>query len=212
MTEKGEFINADHLLMLLSQDVLSRHSDETLVFTVSNSQALFNLVESWCGKPVMCKVGHSYVEDAMSEHKAILGGEQSGHFFLPENYYAYDDALVTACRILKIISDSDVPVSSLFESFSKTYAIPEIRPYCPDDRKFVILDKIIEYFKNQHPNTTMDGIRMDFGNGGWCGIRVSNTSPRISVIMEAESEAHLQAIHDEVMKHLKSYPEIDWNK
>lgn len=212
VTEKGEFINSDHLLMLLSQDVLSRNPGETLVFTVSNSQALFDLTKSWGGNPVMCKVGHSFVEDAMSKHKAILGGEQSGHFFLPEDYYAYDDALVTACRILKIVADADTPVSSLFEAFPKTYAIPEIRPYCPDDRKFGILDKIVEHFKDQYPNTTMDGIRMDFGKGGWCGIRVSNTSPRISVIMEAESETHLQEIQNVIMGHLKSYSEIDWNK
>lgn len=198
--------------MLLSQDVLSRHPDETIVFTVANSQALFNIVKSWGGKPVMCKVGHSFVEASMSEHKAILGGEQSGHFFLPEDYYPYDDALITACRILKIVSDSGTPVSTLFKAFPKTFVIPEIRPYCPDEQKFEILGKIVGYFKDKYPNTTMDGIRMDFGNGGWCGIRVSNTSPRISVIMEAESEAHLEEIKKEIMGHLKSYSEIDWVK
>lgn len=212
VTEKGEFINSDHLLMLLSRDVLSRHPGGTLVFTVSNSQALFDLVESWGGQPVMCKVGHSFVEDAMISHHAILGGEQSGHFFLPENYYAYDDALVTACRILKIVSDADQPVSGLLAGFPRTYAIPEIRPYCPDEKKFEILDLIVGYFKNQYPNTTMDGIRMDFGRGGWCGIRVSNTSPRISVIMEAESMDHLGEIETIIMEHLKSYPEIDWSR
>ncbi len=212
VTEKGEFINSDHLLMLLSQDVLSRYPGETLVFTVSNSQALFDLVKSWGGNPVMCKVGHSFVEDAMTQHEAILGGEQSGHFFLPEDYYAYDDALVTGCRILKIVSDAKKPVSELFADFPMTYAIPEIRPYCPDDQKFEILGKIVDHFKEKYPNTTMDGIRMDFGKGGWCGIRVSNTSPRISIIMEAESEVHLKEIEALIMEHLKSYPEIDWDK
>jgi len=212
VTEKGEFVNADHLLMLLSQDVLSRHPGGTLVFTVSNSQALFNLIESSGGKPVMCEVGHSYVEASMTKNRAILGGEQSGHFFLPEDYYPFDDALVTSCRILKIASDTDAPVSSLFESFPQTFAIPEIRPYCPDDRKFEILEQIIDHFKDQYPNTTMDGIRMDFGNGGWCGVRVSNTSPRISIIMEAESEIHLASINGIIMEHLKGYPELDWSR
>lgn len=212
ITEKGIFVNSDHLLMLLSQDVLSRHPGGTLVFTVSNSQALFDQVESWGGKAVMCKVGHSFVEDAMNQNQAILGGEQSGHFFLPEDYYAYDDALVTACRILKIVGDRGKPVSSLLEDFPKTYAIPEIRPYCPDERKFELLDEVVAHFKDKYPNTTMDGIRIDFGHGGWCGIRVSNTSPRISIIMEAESEDHLKRIEEEIMAHLKNYPEIDWNK
>lgn len=212
VSEKGEFITSDHLAMLLCRDVLSRHPKGTLVFTVANSQALFNAIESWGGKPVMCKVGHSFVEDAMSKSKAVLGGEQSGHFFLPEDYYAYDDALVTASRILKIVSDESTPVSELFEAFPHTYAIPEMRPYCPDDRKFEVLRQVIDYFKDKYPNTTMDGIRMDFGQGGWCGIRVSNTSPRVSVIMEAESEDHLKQIKDIIMGHLKNYPEVDWNR
>ena len=212
VSETGQFIPSDRLLMLLSRDALSRHPGGTLVFTVSTSQALFDQVKAWGGQPVMCPVGHSFVDDAMRENNAILGGEQSGHFFLPEDYYPYDDALVTACRILKIVSDAGKPVSTLFDAFPKTFAIPEIRPYCPDEKKFGILDKIVAHFQAKYHNSTMDGIRIDFGRGGWCGIRVSNTSPRLSIIMEAESEAHLNDIKEEVMGHLRNYPEIDWNR
>lgn len=212
VTEKAEFINSDHLSMLLAKDILTRHPKGTFVFTVASSQALFDFVQAEGGKPVMCKVGHSFVEDAMSRSKAVMGGEQSGHFFLPESYFPYDDALVTACRVLKIASDSNKPISGLFTDFPKTYSIPEIRPYCPDDRKFQVLSGIVNFFKDKYPNTTMDGIRMDFGHGGWCGIRVSNTSPRISVIMEAESPSGLKMIEAVIMGHLKKYPEIDWKR
>ncbi len=212
ITEKGEFVNADKVLMLLSKDVLSRHNGRSIVFTVSNSQSLFNLVEEWGGKPVMCEVGHSYVEDAMTKHDAILGGEQSGHFFLPEDYFQYDDALITSCRILMILSESDGKISELFEQFPKTYDQPEMRPFCPDEKKFEILEQVKEYFKDKYPNITIDGIRLDFGNGGWAGIRVSNTSPRISITMEAQTAEHLKEIKGIVLGHLKSYEEIDWNK
>ncbi|MCK5607295.1 phosphomannomutase/phosphoglucomutase [Candidatus Pacearchaeota archaeon] len=210
VTEKGEFIDADKTLMLLTKDVLSRHPGGSLVYTVSNSQVLFDLTEEWGGKPYMCKVGHSYVEDAMNEHKAILGGEQSGHFFLPENYYPYDDALVTACRLIKIASDSDGKVSELFEEFPKTFAEPEIRPKCPDDVKFDIIQRVTDHFKDDYPAETMDGIRLDFGNGGWAGIRASNTSPRISITMEAKSQEELDQIKSAVLDHLKSYSEIQF--
>ncbi len=210
ITEKGEFITADRLLMLLSKDVLTRHPQGKLVFTVSNSQALFNLVKDLGGEPILSKVGHSFVEDAMHHHEAILGGEQSGHFFLPENYYPYDDALVTACRVLKILSWAKKPFSTLFSEFPNVVALPEMRPYCPDDVKFEILEKVVRHFKPLYPSETMDGIRMDFGKGGWCGIRVSNTSPCLSVIMEALTLEHLNEIQEEVMEHLKRYDEIVW--
>lgn len=210
ITEKGEFIDADKTLMLLSKDALIRHPDKAVVFTVSNSQVLFDLVKEWGGKPVMCKVGHSYVEDAMNEHKAIVGGEQSGHFFLPEDYYPYDDALVTACRVLQILSDSDKPLSELFAQFPTTYSIPEMRPECADEVKFEVIDKITDYFKDKYPAETMDGIRLDFGNGGWAGIRASNTSPRISITMEAKTQGELENIKSIILDHLKTYSEIKW--
>ncbi len=212
ITEKGEFINADKLLMLLSLDVLARHPNGKLVFTVSNSQALFDLVKLNSGEAIMCKVGHSYVENAMTKHKAILGGEQSGHFFLSEDYYPYDDALVAACRILKIASDTDLPISQLFDDLPNTFSLPEIRPYCADTVKFDLLHKITQHFENLYSNTKMDGIRIDFGEGAWCGIRVSNTSPRLSIIMEAKSKPNLERIQKITMDELKKYPEIDWKK
>ncbi|MBN1258862.1 phosphomannomutase/phosphoglucomutase, partial [Candidatus Peregrinibacteria bacterium] len=210
VTEKGEFINADKTLMLLAKDALSRHKGRAAVFTVSNSQTLFELVKQWGGRPVMCKVGHSFVEAAMHENDAVVGGEQSGHFFLPENYYPYDDALVTACRILMIATKSDKPVSALFEEFPKTYSEPEMRPYCDDEAKFEVLEKVQDHFRDKYPNTTLDGIRLDFGHGGWAGIRVSNTSPCLSVTMEAQTQKHLEEIKAIVLGHLKAYPEIRW--
>ena len=210
VTEKGEMINSDHTLMLLAKDALSRNPGRAVVFTVSNSQVLFELIDQWGGKPVMCKVGHSYVEDAMTQHKAIVGGEQSGHYFLPEGYFQYDDALVTAGRILKIASESSKPVSALFEEFPKTFAEPEMRPECPDLNKFNVIDKVAAYFNGKFPCNTLDGVRIDFGNGGWAGIRASNTSPKISITMEAKSEAELTRIRNTVMGHLKTYTEIRW--
>ncbi len=210
VNEKGEFIDADKTLMLLSKDALSRHPNRSIVFTVSNSQILFDLIKEWGGKPVMCEVGHSYVEDAMSKNDAILGGEQSGHFFLPEDYFPYDDALVTACRVLKIISDSDKTASGLFNEFPKSFAVPEIRPKCPDNIKFEIIQKVTDHFKKTYPAITIDGIRLDFGNGGWSGIRASNTSPRISITMEAKTEDELSKIKEVVLGHLRTYNEIVW--
>ncbi len=212
LTEKGEFIGADKLLMLLSRDALSRHPGHAVVFTVSNSQTLFDLVKQWGGQPVMCKVGHSYVENAMNENKAIIGGEQSGHFFLPEKYYPYDDALIAACRTLKVAAEAGKPVSGLFGEFPETYSLPEMRPECPDEVKFEIIEKIKDYFVDKYPCTTLDGIRMDFGNGGWAGIRASNTSPRLSVTMEARSPGELEKIKSIVLDHLKTYPEIKWGE
>jgi len=93
----------------------------------------------------MTKVGHSFVEHEMAISDAVLGGEQSGHFFLPEDYYPYDDALETACRVLKILSDCDKTSDELFNEFPNeimgaSLIYISLRP------EFIHIARIIENF------------------------------------------------------------------
>ncbi|MDP7069398.1 MAG: phosphomannomutase/phosphoglucomutase, partial [Candidatus Peribacteraceae bacterium] len=104
--ETGAIRTADEVLLLLAKDHLSRNNGKSVIFTVSNSGALESEISAWGGVPVMTTVGHSFVEHAMREHGADLGGEQSGHFFCGEDYYGFDDALVAALRVLSILNES----------------------------------------------------------------------------------------------------------
>ncbi len=219
--EKGDIRTADETILLLARDHLSRHPGKPVVFTVSNSGILETEIKKWGGKPVMCKVGHSYVEHAMREAGAMLGGEQSGHFFCGEDYYGFDDALVAALRVLAIVqasrknpnpnpkSNPNPSLSGLMSDFPKVYQAPELRPHCPDASKGKIIAAITEHFEKTHPVNTLDGVRIDFGDGAWAGIRQSNTSPCISVCMEARSPEKLKEVERLVMEELKSHSEIE---
>ncbi|MCB9808690.1 phosphomannomutase/phosphoglucomutase [Candidatus Peribacteria bacterium] len=204
--ENGVIRTADEVLMLLAKDHLSRHPENAVVFTVSNSGALQSEIEAWGGKPIMTTVGHSFVEHAMRDNDALLGGEQSGHFFCGEDYFGFDDALVTALRVIKILSGAKL--STLFSEFPTVYQSPELRPDCPDEKKAGIVKSIIDHFKKDYPVNDLDGARIDFGEGAWAGIRKSNTSPKLSICMEARSPEKLQEIEQIVLNHLKIYPEI----
>src|SRR3989338_8095534 len=119
--EKGVIRTADEVLLLLARDHLSRRPGAPVIFTVSNSGILQTEIEKWGGKPGMCKVGHWFVEHALREHGAQLGGEQSGHFFLGEGYYGFDDALVAALRVLRILKERDKSFSELVKEFPKVF-------------------------------------------------------------------------------------------
>ena len=206
--ENGLIRNADEILLLLAKDHLSRTPKAPVVFTVSNSGILQTEIKKWGGKPIMCKVGHSFVEHAMREHSAQLGGEQSGHFFCGEDYFGFDDALIATLRLLIIRSNSDKSFSDLFSEFPKVYQAPERRPDCPDDKKAEVIEKITTHFQKDYPVETMDGARIDFGDGAWAGIRQSNTSPKISICIEARTEEKLKKVENEVLEHIKEYPEV----
>jgi phosphomannomutase/phosphoglucomutase len=196
--------------LLLAQDHLQRFPGAPVIFTVSNSEILNTKIEQLGGKARMTKVGHSFVEHAMHEQKSLLGGEQSGHFFCGEDYFPFDDALVAALRVLRILETSGKPLSVLLADFPKVYQAPERRPYCHDDEKAEVIKAVTAHFQMRYPVNTLDGARIAFGSGAWAGIRQSNTSPCISVCLEARSPERLQEIEREVIDHLKTYPQLRW--
>jgi phosphomannomutase/phosphoglucomutase len=205
--ENGKIRTSDEVLLLLAEDHLQRYKDAPVIFTVSNSEILNTEIVRYGGKPVMCKVGHSFVEHAMRENHALLGGEQSGHFFCGEDYYSFDDALVAALRVLKAIGEKSV--SEAMAEFPIVYQAPEKRPHCADDHKTEVIRKITTHFGRTHKVVTLDGARIDFGDGAWAGIRQSNTSPCISVCIEARSAEKLAEVEKEVWGHLRTYEEIE---
>lgn len=207
--EQGRIATADHVLLLLAQDYLKRHKTGSIVFTVSNSGTLESEVKKWGGTPVMSKVGHSFVEHEMHVSGAKVGGEQSGHFFCAEDYFGFDDALVASLRVLSILKQNPSKLSAKIDAFPKVYQMPEHRPFCPDNRKGEVMKKVIEHFSKIYPVNTMDGIRIDFGEGAWAGIRQSNTSPCISLCIEARSQKKLNEVQKIIFDQMKNYPEVE---
>ncbi|MEI8230450.1 MAG: phosphomannomutase/phosphoglucomutase [Candidatus Peregrinibacteria bacterium] len=206
--ENGEIRSADEVLLFLAQDYLQRFPGKPVIFTVAMSSTLETEIRKWGGEPIMCPVGHSYVEHEMRKHGAPLGGEQSGHFFLEDIAFGYDDALTVALQILAILKREGKPLSEVLGSYPKVFIAHERRPHCEDGKKAAVIASVIEHFQKTYPTNTMDGARIDFGEGAWANIRQSNTAPKISICVEARSEAKLKAVEAEILEHMKKYPEV----
>ena len=156
----------------------------------------------------MCKVGHSIVEHTMLEHGSLLGGELSSHFFCGEDYFPFDDALVASLHLLRILKQNGKSIGELCEELPQTYQMPEFSPHCDDDKKTEVIAQIVAHFEGSYEVNTLDGARIDFGNGAWAGVRQSNTSPCIRICAEARSEADLERVKTEVLDHVKTYEAI----
>lgn len=206
--EQGNILSCDQTLLFLAEDYLKRFPGKPVIFTTSMSSTLETEITKWGGKPVMCKVGHSFVEHEMQKLGSPLGGEQSGHFFLEDLAHGYDDALIVALQVLKILKSGKETLSQRLAHYPKVYVAQELRPTCPDDRKFQIIESITGFFQKSYPVNTLDGARIDFGEGAWSNIRASNTSPSLSVCMEARAPEKLAEIEQLILAHLKTYPEI----
>ncbi len=205
--ETGALITADRLLALLAQDMLKRHPNATVVADVLSSQVLFDAVEAAGGHALMAASGHSLVKDAMRESGALLGGEMSGHIFLGEDYFGYDDGFFAAGRLLQLITASGQPLSVLNAQLPTLYSTPEYRPHCPDDDKQTVINGIAAQLANRGEVETVDGFRIKFDKG-WGLLRASNTEPVLSLRFEGETETDALAYRDLFIEALQDYPQV----
>ncbi|MYD10194.1 MAG: phosphomannomutase/phosphoglucomutase [Chloroflexi bacterium] len=204
----GHHIAADRLLALLARDLLSRHPGTPIVFDVKASQALPDEISRYGGQPVMWKSGHSLMKQKMNEIGSLLGGEVSGHLFIGEDYYGFDDAPLVALKTLEIISRSEQSIAEIFADIPKLVATPEIVLAAPDELKFIMIDEMTESLQDQYEVVTVDGARVAF-DGGWGLVRASNTQPAVTLRFEAYTRAQIAEYMRVFEAQLKRYPQID---
>lgn len=197
ISNTGEIIWGDKLLLLFARYILKEHPGATIIGEVKCSQVLYDDIQKNGGKPIMWKAGHSLIKAKMKEENAVLGGEMSGHLFFADRYFGYDDAIYAALRLLEILSQTNQKLSELLFDVPQTFATPEIRVDCEDDKKAAVVDKIKYHYRNTPNVIDIDGVRIPFQDG-WALVRSSNTQPVIVLRFEASSAESLQKIRSEV--------------
>ncbi|MHB8138356.1 MAG: phosphomannomutase/phosphoglucomutase [Smithellaceae bacterium] len=197
ISNTGEIIWGDKLLLLFSRFILKEHPRATIIGEVKCSQVLYDGIKKYSGKPIMWKAGHSLIKAKMKEEKALLGGEMSGHIFFADRYFGYDDAIYAAVRLLEILSQTNQSISELLSDVPQTFATPEIRVDSDDDKKTAVVEKIKNHYRNTPGVIDIDGVRIPFPEG-WALVRCSNTQPVIVLRFEASSAESLQKIRSEV--------------
>ncbi len=189
----GDIIWPDRILMLLAKDVLSRNKDATILYDVKSSNKLDKFIRDLGGNPQMCQSGHSFMKSKLIETGALLAGEMSGHIFIKERWYGFDDGIFVAARILEILSIDLRKSRQVFAELPDALNTPEI--LVPTHDASAIMEKLDAssgHFSGGNI-ITIDGIRVEYSDG-WGLVRGSNTSDNLTLRFEAENEAALQRI------------------
>ena len=207
----GHHIAADRLLAVLARDLLSRMPGASIVFDVKTSQALPDIIKEHGGVPVMWKSGHSLMKQKMNEIGSPLGGEVSGHLFIGENYYGFDDAPLVALKAIEIFSKSSETVAEIFDDIPKLHATPEVILSAPDNLKFKMIEEMTVELDTDYEVVTVDGARVLFP-GGWGVVRASNTQPAVTLRFEAYELEQILEYMNIFREQLDKYPEIDQTK
>jgi phosphomannomutase / phosphoglucomutase len=223
--DKGEEIFADKVGVLLARDLSALHPNSKFVVDVK-STGIFQI------DPVLkkngittdyWKTGHSYIKRRTTELGALAGFEKSGHyFFRPPLGRGYDDGIVAGIAVLEMLDRAKGrKMSDLVQELPKTWGSPTMSPYCPDDKKYAVVEAITKDYEALKADggkllgqdivsiVTVNGVRVTLEDGTWCLVRASSNKPSLVVVVESPaSEADMRAIFADLDARLSKHPEV----
>ncbi len=209
--EKGNTIWPDRYIILLSRLVLSKHPGAKIVFDVKVSEALPEDIKAHGGVPIMWKTGHSWIKSKLSEEKAAMAGEMSGHIFFVDDFYGFDDAFFAALKILEYLSTQNQPLSKIISTTPYYISTPTIQVQTTDEDKYSVVDTLTKEFKKEgYRVVDINGARV-YMNGGWGLVRASSNTPTLVLRFEAKTQEELDRIEKIFREKLNKFDVVSKN-
>lgn len=181
--ERGEEVDGDRLLGLAALDLQRRRelkNDAVVATVMANLGFRRALIERGI-QVLSAPVGDRFVAQAMADHGAVLGGEQSGHIIFAQ-HSTTGDGILTGLQIAHILRSSDEEMSKMAHFFEP---FPQVLVNVP------VADK------NQLDDSTaiweaVGEAEGRLGDDGRVLLRASGTEPIVRVMVEAADQAVAQ--------------------
>jgi len=203
----GEIIYPDQLMMIFSKEVLKNNQGKEIVFDVKCTNLLNKIISDAGGIPKMSPTGHFHIKNTLKKTKSPLAGEMSGHIFFNDQWYGFDDAHYAAFRLIEILKKSKSSLDNLVKDLPKTFSTPEMNLNVDENKKFQIVEDFISKADfGTADKITIDGLRVNFEDG-WGLLRASNTTPKLVLRFEANSPKRLNEIENMFLTQLKKIDE-----
>lgn len=176
----GDFILAICAWALLKDGLLA---PRTVVSTVMANLGLEHALRKQDIELHKTQVGDKYVMQAMRQHQAILGGEQSGHIIFL-NHHTTGDGLLTAVQLLNAVAAHQTPLaelSQLLRKFPQILVNVRLRERC-DPLSLPSIQDVIQQTENA------------LGEDGRVLVRLSGTEPVARVMIEGPDQAMIEPL------------------
>ena len=197
--EKGDIIPMDFTTALISQDMLASNPGAACFYDLRSTKVCEEVIAAAGGKPMMSRVGHSFIKEQMRQNDAIFAGELSGHYYFKANSTAESSSMATFA-LANIVSASDKPLSDLIKPLRKYFQSGEIntKTVTPPAE---ILAKVKSIYAAKARVFELDGVSVDAWEteGYWANVRMSNTEPLVRLNLEGKTKEIMEAKRDEFL-------------
>ncbi|HZU14942.1 MAG TPA: phosphoglucomutase/phosphomannomutase family protein [Chloroflexota bacterium] len=201
--EKGTFINQLQVYGLLIMYLLEKKGWRgAIVKSVSTTSMADRLGEKY-GVPVIeTPVGFKYIGPKIRESNAMIGGEESGGYYI-RGHIPERDGVLAGLFLLEMLLAYDMPLSQIVAHLQQVagpsyYDRIDVR--FPEEQRQEVLNR----FAGEHPAAiaghrvdhvqTIDGYKYFLDDGSWLLVRASGTEPLIRLYTEARSPEEAQLI------------------
>ncbi|BDW85893.1 phosphoglucosamine mutase [Roseicyclus marinus] len=190
LDETGAVADGDQIMALFAQRWAAegRLKGQTLAATVMSNLGLERFLDARGVRLHRTPVGDRYVVEAMRTHGLNLGGEQSGHIVMTD-YATTGDGLIAGLQFLAEMVRTGQPASALSRSFE---TVPQLL-------------RNVRFAAGQAPleapavQAAIAAGEARLNGQGRLLIRKSGTEPLIRVMAEAEDEALMVAVVEEIV-------------
>lgn len=195
--ETGAIVPCDVVTALLAGEFLRHEPGATIVYDLRSSRVTPEEIARLGGKPLISRVGHSFIKKLMRDTGAVFAGELSGHFYFRELHYT-DNAEMAMLAMFGVISREKKKLSELVAPLRKYSATGEIN-FAISDPKARIAE-IKEHYAAAPGAEVLeiDGLSVNFPDW-WFNLRPSNTEPVLRLNLEGDTEELRDAKKAEVV-------------
>jgi phosphomannomutase len=189
--DKGRPVLGTDLLTMVSKLYIDKNAGSgEIIHDVRTSRATQEFIRKWGGIPYRTKAGRVNIGAVMRKRGAIFGGETTGHLFFKENYDA-DSGLIAALTAMQALSNTNMKLSELIDSYRTYHMGPEINFKTEKDKAWVFETLQTAYYEGE--SDMLDGLTIRYPDF-WFNLRASNTEPLMRLNAEANTEEALQEV------------------
>jgi len=202
--EDGNVISPHQTLAILLRHLVRNRGQRGTVVKSVNIGNMVDAESEALGLPlVVTPVGFKHIAEAMRQHNATVGGEESGGFavrgHIPERDGALIGLLLLECMTMTGRSLGTLVREMEAEHGPHRYARLDLRLASLEERDRVVAsiiasppDRILSVPMGYVE--TMDGVKLRRADGSWVMLRASGTEPLLRIYAEAPSDGEVNAL------------------
>ncbi len=175
---KGEIVDGDELIYIIAKSRLDEGlMSGPVVGTLMTNLGMEHGLKKLGINLLRANVGDRYVMEMLTEHKSILGGENSGHIICLDRTTT-GDGIIAALQIMAEMQNSG---KSLHELKSGMQKYPQVLVNIKTNKK-------INPAEDDGIQKAVKAIEKKLGDTGRVLLRASGTEPLIRVMVEGQQE------------------------